>query len=214
MIIWLTNNKDLITAIAAMVTAIGVVFVAIQARLAAKQLKSDHERSRRETAIRVTKDWNDSLNMTTPSARKFVQELSKEQCKNMIKLEQIKVDDKHQNLLAYALNDTSPEIAKLKINNGEIILDTRQISHLLSLVISHLNHLEIALLSWMNGIADKEIIEHQFKYLVCFNEGFYVLEDLREAMGGKATYPAIDSFVAHLKSQNEKIQAQSQREIA
>jgi polyhydroxyalkanoate synthesis regulator phasin len=214
LIAWLTNNKDLITSVAAIVTSIGVVFVAIQARLAAKQFKSDHERSRRETAIRVIKDWNDSLNMTTPSARRFVQELSKEQCKNMIKLEQIKVNEKHQNLLAYALNDTSPEIAKLTINNSEIILNTKQISHLLSLVISHLNHLEIALLSWMNGIADKEIIEHQFKYLVCFNEGFYVLENLREVMGGKATYPAIDSFVAYLKSQNEKIQAQSQREIA
>ncbi|WP_052438039.1 hypothetical protein [Vibrio campbellii] len=218
---WLTQNKDLVTSFASIITALGVVFVALQARIAAnqakiaaEQLKSDHERSRRETAINVIKDWNASLDMITPSARKFVQELTYDECKKLVKLESIKVDKKHHNLLTYALSSMPNEMGKLVITNDEITLDKRQISYLLNLLISHLNDLEVALLTWMNGIADKDIIEHQFKYLVCFNEGTYILEKLREAMAGKATYPAIDSFVEYLQERNKQGQLMNKGNIA
>ncbi len=200
---WVVTNKGLVSAISEAIVALGVLLVAMQVYFAKKQIKTEHEKDRRLVAIQVVKDWNCSLNVATPAARGFVQELSVDQCKLLIKRESFSVHVDCGKFLKYALSGIKGDDSELVIEKDKIQLTPTQISHLLALVIEHLNSLEVALLTWMNGVADKEIIESQFKYLVSVDSGHYVLENLRTAMVGRGNYPAICCFVKHLQKQNE-----------
>lgn len=214
-------NPEWITAIAACVGASSVCFVAFQVKIAADQLRhsqrelvADHERSRREHAIDVLRRWTDSLDTSLPAARAFVQELSKDQCKCLIKREPFEVSERNKMILSHALHGIIENDEEFEIKKGKIVLNQKHISQLLALVIQHLNSLEVALLSWMNGVADKEMIEVQFQYLIRFDDGHYVLENLREVMAGKASFPAIESFVAHLINQHNESQPKPKAQIA
>ncbi|MGL1243318.1 hypothetical protein ACSTKY_11330 [Vibrio parahaemolyticus] len=200
---WLATNKDLVSVISDAIVAFGVLLVAMQVYFASKQIKTEHEKGRRLVAIQVVKDWNCSLNVATPAARGFVQELSVDQCKLLIKRESFNVHLDYGKFLKYALSGIKGDESELVIKQDQIQLTPAQISHLLALVIEHLNSLEVALLTWMNGVADKEIIESQFKYLVSVNNGHYVLDNLRMAMAGRGNYPAVCCFVKHLQKQSE-----------
>lgn len=83
-----------------------------------------------------------------------------------------------------------------------IYLNIAEVAEIHYLLISHLNSLEIALLSWRDGIADKEIIEEQLSYVVKNDnedvEGEFFLVHFRNVIGEKA-YPAIHAFIEHLK---------------
>lgn len=210
-----------ISAIASCIAALSILFLAVQLKIAADQLRhsqkaleADHERSRREHAIEVLDRWTSSLEKSLPAARAFVQELSKEQCRSLIKREPFEAPERHRMILGHALHDVLESEHELECVNGQIRLNQKHISHLLALVIQHLNTLEVALLSWMNGVADREIIETQFQYLVRFDDGHYVLENLREVMAGKASYPAIEAFVNHLIDKHKDAQPTAKSSIA
>jgi len=214
-------TPEFITAIASVIAALGIIFAAFQARIAAKQLtlsqeqlRADHERSRRENAIEVLRSWTKSLDKAQPSARKFIQELDESQCKLLIQRKPFKVSEEHQNLLEHALHDVLDNLDELNPENGEITLNQKHLSELLSLIIEHLNTLEVALLSWMNGVADRDIMESQFEYLVRFEDGHFLLENLRKVMVGKANFPAIDLFVEHLKKKYQEAKPKSKPQIA
>lgn len=210
-----------ISAIASLITALGVVFVAFQAKFAADQLKhsqkelaADHERSRREHSIEVVRRWSDSLDKALPAARKFIQELTLEQCKCLISREPFYIPAKHKSLLTHALHEILDNENDLIIENDQILLNQNHLSQLLALVIKHLNALEVALLSWHNGVADNEIIEEQFQYLVCHNDDHFVLGNLRKAMADKATFPALEAFIRHLKEKRDLSLSQPKKQIA
>ena len=214
-------TPEWISAIASLITALGVVFVAFQVKYAADQLKhsqkelaADHERSRREHAIDVVRRWSDSLDKALPAARKFIQELTLEQCKCLISREPFYVSAKNKSLLTHALHEILDNEDDLTIQDNQILLDQKHLSQLLALVIKHLNALEVALLSWYNGVADKEIIEEQFQYLVCYDDDHFVLGNLRGAMADKATFPALEAFIRHLKEKRELSLSQPKKQIA
>ncbi len=215
-------TPEWISAISSFITALGVIFVALQVKFAADQLKhsqrelaADHERSRREHAIDVVRRWSDSLDKSLPAARAFIQELSLEQCKCLVLREPFDVSSRHKLLLTHALHEILDSEDDLNIKDDKIHLNQKHLSQLLALAIKHLNGLEVALLSWLNGVADREIIEEQFKYLVRLDdEGHFVLGNLRKAMAGKASFPAIDAFIKHLKDKNDALQPQPKKTIA
>lgn len=214
-------TPEIITAIASVIAALGIIFAAFQARIAAKQLtlsqkqlRADHERSRREHAIEVLRAWTKSLDKAQPSARRFIQELDENQCKCLIQRKPFSVNSEYEDLLKHALRDVLDDLDELKPINGEITLNQKHLSELLSLIIEHLNTLEVALLSWMNGVADKDIMESQFEYLVRFEDGHFVLENLRKVMTGKASFPAIDHFVEYLTKKYEDAKPKAKPQIA
>ena len=214
-------TPEWVTAIAAGIGAFGIVFVAFQVKIAADQLKqsqielaADHERSRREHAIGVIRRWTDSLDKTLPAARAFAQELSKDNCKCLIRREPFEVSESYKHLLSHALKDVLENESELEVKNNKIQLNQKHLSHLLALIIQHLNSLEVALLSWMNGVADKDMIESQFQYLVRFEDGHFFLENIREVMAGKASFPAIDLFVDHLTKKYNEAQPKPKTKIA
>jgi hypothetical protein len=74
-----------ITAIASLVTATGVWFLW-------KQIKADHERSRRERACELVLERTKSLQQGSSLARKLVETFTEEQARKLQKEEPIEID--------------------------------------------------------------------------------------------------------------------------
>jgi len=174
-----------------------------QVELFASQLKADHERSRCAEAINNVREWTNQLDETQPAARKLVNNFTIEQCHALRGKEPFSIPSSNVKLLEYIFQGTleEQEFHKMKDPNGDIMLNQKHLSHLYFLVISHLNTLEVCLLTWVMGIADKKTMESQLRYLVNPEKNEYILANFRQAMGGANSYPAIEAFVNHLRSQ-------------
>jgi len=193
-------SPDWIQAVAAVVQAIGVIFVAWQAILLRKQIGAEHELARRTRAIDDLKTWSNALDRAHPAARRLVEDFTIEHCSQLIERKPFYISSQHAKLLEYALAGDLVD-GELKKTEDGILLNERNLSHLLQLVCTHLNHLEVALQGWYNGIADSKIVVDQFKYVVSIKKGHYILERFRQHELVKDSYPAIAAFVAMLKKQ-------------
>lgn len=193
------------------IAAFGIVLVGLQLRVSILQLKelkrqiaADHERSRRARAIDVLADWTKQLDKSHPSARTLVESFDHEQCQKLKDRKAFYITAEKEKLLENALYGHFAEDRPKKDEKGErILLNENHVSHLYYLCITHLNSLEVVLQSWLNGIADKEILDSELNYLIQPSKNHYVLERLRNVMGSKATYPAIEVFVEHIKKQKK-----------
>lgn len=179
-----------IMAISSVVTALGVGLIAWQAYTSAKQLEvlkqqiaADHERSRRQRAIDVLENWTKTLDMAHPSARSVIEGLSIEDCRKLKTKEPIKISASKLHYLEVALKGLIQQGELRADEQKQITLSEKHVSQLHYLAISHLNSLEVALQSWLNGVADKSILEHELQYLVKPGDGHYVLANFREVMG-------------------------------
>ncbi len=66
-------------------------------------------------------------------------------------------------------------------------------------VVCYLNMLESILSAWHHGIADKKIIEEEFKYLIDPKDNHGLLPKFRKVAGD--SYPAITAFANHLQKE-------------
>lgn len=103
--------------------------------------------------------------------------------------------------------------SELDSTNGDIALDQKHVAHIYFLVVSHLNSLEVALMPWMYGVADREIIESELRYLVRPDAGQYVLQTLREVLG-ENSFPAIKKFSDHLRTKYHEQQPSARDAVA
>lgn len=212
-------SPDWIVAMSSIVTALGVAFIAWQACTSAKQLQilklqlaADHERSRRQRAIDVLEKWSNSLDRAHPSARVIVEGFSVEECKKLKAKETLYVSETKIHFVRNALHDILAEDEVLKVDEGlGVKLNPNHVAQLYFLVISHCNALEVALQSWLNGVADTRILESELRYLIKPDHGHFVLENFRTVVGGQKAYPAISAFVKHIRNKYES-QTQSIRE--
>lgn len=178
------------------ISAIANVFTAVGIGLAWWSFRGDHERSRREKAIELISQWALNMNRRVSAARKLVEALDEASVKSLFNQESFSINKKHIGLLQAALE------SKIEVpNTNEVLLDETNSSELRWQIITFLNNLESVCSAWRHNVADKEIITEQFRYLVSPTEGHYILEKFRIISGGNHTYPAIEEFVSHLKSQ-------------
>ena len=191
-----------ISQLATIFGSLAVIGVFIQIWLARKQLKTDHEKSRREKSVELLLDWTKNLKENTSLARKIVESLDDEQSRNLFNQEDVRISKKHLKSLKkiLSLNDDD-----LNEENDFIILSGDSVSKLRWYVISYLNMLESILVAWQYSIVDREIIEHQFSYLFSPEQGHEALKKFRIAAGGEKAFPAIEIFTNYLKEQRKKI---------
>ncbi len=215
-------EAEWVSAISAAIGAIGIVFVAIQTSIAAKQLANqdiqlkktneqlelsftqmcnDHERSRREFTILLMKDWTLNLEHSSSIARKLVEGFSLEQCQAINNHGHLEIKPEKKEKLQTALQDVLKDRV-LKEENGMLVLEEIDVAHLKYLLITYLNTLETILMSWKLAVADREILEQEFSYLVKPQEGHEALATFRQAVGGINAFPAIHDFVEKIKKNN------------
>lgn len=187
--------------IATIITALGVVGIALQVLFSHRQIKADHERSRREKSVEVLIEWSKNLKKEGSLARKIIECLNEEQCREVYNQNETRVSKKHITLLVQLFGD------KLQENDNEgdyITLTEAQTTELRWHVITYLNSLEFTLVAWQYAVVDKDIIESQFSFLFRPADGHELLKHFRKAAGGEDTYPAIEIFTAHLEQKRKE----------
>lgn len=177
---------------ATIIGSLAIIAISFQVYIQHRQMKFDHERSRREKSVDVLQEWSRGLKKEGSVARKIIECLNEEQCREVFKQQELKVSKKHENLLIQLFGE------KIKSKGGLIALSEGQTTELRWHAISYLNSLEYTLVAWQYAVVDKEIIETQFSYLFSPSDGHEVLKHFRKAAGGESSYPAIEVFVAHI----------------
>lgn len=214
-------DSEWVIAGASVVTAIGVAFIAWQAFTSARQLEllerqvsADHERSRRQTAIDVLQQWTETLDRAQPSARVVVEGFTIEECKRLKAKKPLSVPKEKFHFLENALQAVLGE-DELSIEDDQAVrLNEKHVAQLYFLTLTHLNSLEVALQSWLSGVADSEILERQLEYLIRPEDGHYVLENFRTVLGGEKSYPAIAAFVDKLRDKRKTSQPTQKSGVA
>ena len=194
-----TNILDIITK---GVTILGTVFTASQLYLLAKQIKTNHEATRRRTTIDVMTTWCNAMQPDTSLAVKAAVNLSEKQCSDLYHNKPFEVTKEIKtDICKFCVNynkcysDQTALDLKCSLTNG-CIVDGQILSSLRWHVVTYLNALETVMTSWHMGTVDKEVIEEQFLFLLSNGKG-RALANFRNAAGG---YPYIEEFLDKIKS--------------
>lgn len=186
-------SLEKVADIASIISSLVIIVIVIQAAIAYKQFKADHERGRREKTVDLLTEWFASQTKESSVARVIAESLSEEQCRDVIKERTVSVSNKIKKKLIQLFDEDD-----LNIKKGYIHLTEKQTATLRWHISFYLNSLEMLLISWQYSIVDREIIDLQFAYLFKLSEGREILKEYRIAAGGEDAFPAIEVFVAHL----------------
>jgi len=86
-------------SIATIIGSMAVVGIAFQVCISHRQLKADHERSRREKSVDILMEWSRNLKKEGSLARKIIECLNEEQCRDVFNQQELKINRKHEALL-------------------------------------------------------------------------------------------------------------------
>jgi hypothetical protein len=186
------------TAVASCIAAVGIIILATQLFLQRRIWVTDHDRSRKEKAIEVIKDYTLSANKSWAAVLKLVEKLSEEQCRKLYRGDKFKIGTEYKDLL-FASIPNDIDVPSTGGDQTTIDLSERQVFALRWQAISFLNAVEVVLEAWARNVADQEIIENEMRFLYDPTEGTYALEKFRVCCGGKEGYPAIHDFIATMK---------------
>lgn len=165
--------------------------------------------SQKKIAVELILKWATSISASANLARKFVEGLEEKECISLFEQKRFEVMAKHKNMIKGCLADIeideSEDFQDLLDDGGnktgEILLSFKVVGYIRWEITSYLNLLEAIMIAWQEKIADKKIIESQFRFLVSNN--YYALEKYRKACnnvcGGVNVYPAIDEFVSAVR---------------
>ena len=197
------TTPDWIAAIASVLAALSIIFVAWQTFIIRRQIADDHERSRREKAVDLLYRWSNSLQRESSSARRFVEALDEIQTRQLYNQKSMSVHKDLAPYVAACLRNTG--FIPKPHENGTLRLDEGAVSIIRWYAIGYLNALESVMIAWYHNVADRDIISEQFNYLVDPKAGHHALDKLRKVAGGASAYPALEAFVrAYQESQNPK----------
>jgi len=190
--------------IAIIIGSSAIIGVFIQLLFAHKQLKADHERSRRENSVELLLEWTKNVDQNDALARRIVESLSDEETRNLYNQDETKVSIKYKRHLISVLSKKLPN-DDIKEENDCMIITGEDVTKLRWIVMRYLNLLESILVAWQYSIVDRDIIEHQFSYLFVPEHGHEALRRFRIAAGGEKTFPAIEVFTAHIDERKRSL---------
>lgn len=167
-----------------------------------KQMKIEYECRRREQTVQLVGRWSESLHPNINRIKRVCEKLSGDQCRKIYHEEEFRVSKEIYWEIVRALGLKKKNQRRKKKNQCNVTADMS--SQLHYELVYYLNQLETVLISWQHYIADDEIIETQFSYLVDAREGKTILENFRQACGLEKTYPAIEMFSQYLKKTREE----------
>ncbi|WP_040508046.1 hypothetical protein [Leptospira wolffii] len=194
---------DWITAIGTLITALSVVFAVSQVLLLKKQIKDDHERSRREKSVDLLANWAQELDQKSSITRKFAELLNEENLRCIYNQESFVIPDKpekNKKLYAACLD---LDLEHISTDNNQIIIPESHSAQIRWQLIKYLNNLESVISAWAYNIADRELIEDEFSYLFTDQGAGSALKKFRVLTGGAKSYPSIEAFELKM---NEKTQ--------
>ena len=184
---------DVIIMLAHIATAAGVLLVWQQVKVAReetelsrKAMADDHERSRRQFAIEIAREWNRGVAPETSAARQLIENLTPEQCQRIANHETVEIPENLRHLVEACLGPEASSVNK----DGMISLDAAHVKQVRYFGVHYLNELEIALSAWERRVGDREYLEAEFGSV----NNIMTLLPFREALNG--AFPAIEAFLA------------------
>lgn len=165
------------------------------------QIRSEHEKSRREKACELVLEWSEQRKEKMIYARNIVEKFSIEQCRNLYLENKLEVDVSLKKDIQLFFKK-SKNIKKSK--NNKIKLNKTKVRKLKHFVILYLNLSESILAAWQCSIADREIIENEFEFLCNPEEGQNVLQNYRTACGSENRFPAIELFCMRIEDKRKE----------
>lgn len=178
--------------IASIVAAVAASIAAVQVFVVYIQLRADHERSRRTYAIELIQFFlkqrsTDRRKGLVPN--KFIQGLSSEQLAKLYARESFKVDVNWKDDLSLYF---SQQGIVLPHNDGEnVVLEAWHVRALAFDILEYLNELEAIATAWRHNIADKAILEEEFRPVIMVQKNKTVMEALRAESGA---FPSLNAF--------------------
>jgi hypothetical protein len=200
----MTDTLDLIKTGADVVSAIGILFVWWQITLHRKQVREDHERSRREISLQMMLEWAKKMERGTNVVTRFVDSLDEHQARRLAEEKPFTVgSDRLEYLVSLASATNLTEEQVFKNTSGQIELTQTCVSLVRAQAVNYLNMLEIVLTAWKDNIGDQEVLKNEFRPLYNPQRGDYMLEKFRQAVGGSSSFPSIIKFVQSIKNERE-----------
>lgn len=201
----------LISVILSALSMISVVLVFVQLALSTKQAKANHEEKRREKTVEYMLKWSESLEWETTFAINIIEQFNHIQCEKLYLREEFEVNyeikEKLCCICSHYQKPTCKKCTQQKATEGSekltYMVGIEQCTELRWYVIKYLNHLESLLISWKQGIIDRNIIEEQFVYLYDPKTGQDTLQSFRNIAGNGASYPTIEEFCLALRTKRQ-----------
>ena len=207
--------------------SLSLVLLVLQLINSTKNASSHHDEKRREKTVDYMLKWSESLSWETSYAIKIVETFNHHQCISLYKTIPFEVDYKTKEALcpicSRYLKNTCKDCLGRKIHikplkkqkksttpnsskNKEklYVIDVTQCAEIRWYVIKYLNYLEALLISWKEGIVDREIIEEQFYYLYNPISGRDTLQSFRNVAGDGKSYPTIEEFCLELRNKRQQ----------
>jgi hypothetical protein len=180
-----------------------------------KTLRANHDRARREFAVRLMVDWVLQTKRYNRGAMYLVDKLTIHQCDSIFEMEPLQIDVRHEKLLSIALLEMAEIITITKDSDGmHIILDKKECIFLRNSIIYELNLLESIFSAYVNRVADLEIINQQFESMIVNESGRILLHDFILAAGGSKSYPALLKFANEIIAKRKSFNNNSRKDTA
>lgn len=130
----------------------------------------------------------------------FGEKLNKEQSEAIQQGHSLRLNEDLEPLVRRCLCDSDSAL-DIKRSNGSIEVPAEVAKKLRVQLSRYLNLLEIVATTWRHGIADREIIEEEFKSIISKNTHTFVMEDFRKATG---IYPSIREMCDEMERKIKK----------
>jgi hypothetical protein len=164
--------------------------------------KKDHERSRREIAIKMMMHFDKNLDQKSSMARKLLEQLDQAQIQKIYNQEEVEINSEHENLILGVLQ--GEQILSKTDDEKFVKLNRRQSSNIRWATVKYINLLETVLAAWHYGIADQEIITTEFKYIYDPKRDEKAIDTFRKIAGGKENFPAVHNFICALSNKSNE----------
>ncbi len=169
------------------------------------QIMADHRRSQRKAASDMCMKWTEFLAPETSSVTKFIEKLTPQQVDAVANLGVLEVGKGYKavlvDMLELKFENIDQNIDKME-ENGTIKINGRELQYIRYIAVRYLNMLESILLSWSEGVADRDAIFREFSYIYDETKNFTVMEVLRKKLG-ENSFPAIQLFVYAVKKKRD-----------
>lgn len=208
---------DWITAGATLFSALAIAYAAKQVHLAREQIgltrdliSEDHRRSRREKAVELlhqclVEDASTACNASRVIAMSLTEQQAR--CLAARPPTAITINAEHEEHVKTCLGKKDDPAFVLERHGPEIVLTSEILRTVQSRLIDYLNSLEFVMVAWHHEIADRRIIEDQFRYLIDPVTAKGTLNPVLTAFGAKS-YPSISAFVREMSRRDSAAPAQ------
>jgi hypothetical protein len=187
---------DVVQTIATVIGAFSVFFIW-------RQIKADHERSRREKSLALMSEWNSARfrnGQVLASVITLVEHISEKQCRSLWNRELITVSEDleaHIKSIGAGYNEESSIVHEA---NG-ISIAAPLIGLMRDDVAHYLNSLEIIATAWRHHAVDRDIIEEEFIGIFSKQKNSFPYDFFRKASG---VYPSIHQLQLAIEVKENK----------